>query len=120
MEPTKENKLEFTLERQEKPVVIAGQKYVLLELDGKERDNYLNGIGARVKHTADGKPAGLKSFDGLQASLVTACLRTDEGERSAVPVAVIQGWPARVVTRLYEAARDMNGLDTEDDKKGND
>lgn len=118
MEPDKDD-LNFTLERQERPVTISGQTYVLIELDGKQRDNYLNGIGQRLRHTPDGKPAGLKSFDGLQASLIALTMRDSAGK--AVPIDVIQSWPARVVSKIYDAAREMNGLgdDEEVAKKGN-
>ena len=120
MDPKNEN-LEFSLERIEKPVTIGGKAYVLRELDGKQRDTYLNGLSQRVR-IVDGKPAGLKSFDGLQASLLALCLYENIAGGEPVPAATIQAWPATVVTRLYEVAREMNGLDEEEEgtKKGND
>lgn len=105
--------LEFTLTRIEIPVKIDGQEYKLVELDGKQRDMYLGKLTNRVKYNVEGKPAGLKSFDGLQADLIVACLRDSSGNE--VPIDTIQAWPARVVKGLYEAARDMNGLDEEKD-----
>jgi len=111
--------LSFDLEREERPVTIGGEAYVLIELDGKERDKYLNVLGGRLRHGADGKPGGVRNFDGLQASLIAASLRKVDGEeKKPVPLNTIQGWPARVVTGLFEAARDLSALDEKEKDEG--
>lgn len=112
--------LVFALELEERPVSIAGEPYVLIELDGRDRDKYLNSLGSRVKTAPNGKSAGIKNFDGLQATLIVMSLRKIEGdERNPVKLETIQKWPARVVTALFNAARDLSALneDDEDDDK---
>lgn len=115
--------LEFTLERQERPVTIDGDEYVLVELDGRERDKYLNNLAPRMKTNAKGKPAGLKSFDGLQAWLIHLSLFKVEGDaRKPVSVETIQTWPARVIKGIFDASKELSALDDDDDEdeEGND
>ena len=119
--------LSFELELHERPVTIGGEAYVLVELDGKQRDRYLNGLGSRLRVAKDGKAAGVKNFDGLQASLVAASLKRIifDGGREPVTVATIQAWPAQVVSGLFDAAKVLSALGDEDededkDKEGND
>lgn len=120
--------LNFSLTRQQKPVTIDGDAYMLVELDGKDRDKYLNSVGARLR--SEGKTQSVKNFEGLQASLVTASLRkqaSDGAFTELVPIATIQSWPARVVKTLFDAARELSALDDDDgdseedqNEKGND
>lgn len=116
------NVLEFKLDLVETPVTIGGDDYMIVELDGKERDKYLTGISARVKTSADGKSGTVKNFDGLQASLVAASLwKLDSvnGERSRVKASTIQAWPARVVSGLHDAAKQVSNIkDDEEDEDG--
>lgn len=113
----KHEPLVFTLEREEIPVVIDSQEYVLQELDGSERDRYLNGLTNRMRVNNKGDLAGIKNFDGLQASLVAASIRLVDGlERKPVLLKTVQGWPAKVVKQLFDAARELSGLDDEDEK----
>lgn len=115
--------LSFSLVREEQQVTIDNEPYVLVELDGGQRDQYLNDLGQRVKTNAAGKTEGVKSFDKLQANLVHSSLRKVEGDkRVPVPVATIQSWPSRVVSGLFDAAKKLSRLDPEEKevKEGND
>ena len=118
--------LNFDLDRAERAVTIGGQAYVLIELDGKQRDKYLTALSNRMKTTKEGKPAGFKTFDGMQADLVVECLRkVDEttGDRTPVSMETIQSWPAKVSTGLFEAAQELSGLNESEDSEeepGND
>lgn len=97
--------------------------YVLVELDGTQRDAYLNAVAARMKTDATGKPAGVKNFTGLQADLLSRSLYTTEadGSRKQVDVKTIQAWPARVQAALHKKAKALSALDDEaDEKAGND
>lgn len=114
MKETKDN-LSFDLELEEVPVTIAGEKYVLRELDGKQRDKYLDGLGKRLAPAGrDGKAQTVKNFNGLQSSLVCMCLYKD-GEDSPVDAHTIQTWPARVVAGLFDAASDLSKLGEEEE-----
>ena len=111
--------LSFELERQTLPVTIGGEEYMLFELDGKGRDKYLNNVGGRVRTDKEGKPAGVKNFDGLEASLIAASLkRKENGEWVDVPAATIQSWPARVVSGLFKAAKELSALGEEEGEEG--
>ena len=110
--------LNFVLEREERPVTIGGESYVLIELDGKGRDRYLNNLGGRLRHGQDGKPGGVKNFEGLQAFLVAACLKkVDPDGRKDVSIDTIQSWPAKVVDGLFDAAKDMSALEEEKEEE---
>lgn len=113
----------FTLDRAERPVTISNEDYVLIELDGKERDRYLNGLAKRIRTSPDGKSQTVKEFDGLQGSLIVASLRkvTPEGLRP-VDIKTVQTWPARVVKGLFQAAKDLSALNDDEDEnsEGND
>jgi hypothetical protein len=111
--------MELSLDLIEVPVKIAGEDYVLVELTGKGRDAYMNNLGARMRVKEDGSPAGIKNFDGLQADLVTRCLKKikEDGTRGDITPAVIQGWPARVQTALFDRAKEISGLSDDAEEK---
>jgi len=115
--------LNFTLTRQQQPVTIDDEPYMLVELDGKQRDAYLNNLAKRLRTTGKGKAASqtVSDFDGLQAGLIAASLRKVEGpDMVAVPVDTIQRWPARVQQGLFDAAKALSGLDDDEGDEGND
>jgi len=111
--------LTFELERKSLEVKLGGEDYLLVELDGTMRDRYLTGLASRVK--GGGTTATVKNFNGLQGSLLAMSLKKlVDGTQVAVPLGEIQKWPASVVDGLFTAARDLSGLDDEDDEEGND
>lgn len=110
--------LDFSLTRDEQHVTIEGEAYVLIELDGFGRDKYLTNVAGRVRLDKGGNATGLKNFDGMEAGLVALCLKKVEGDhRRPVEEKVIQSWPGRVVTALFNAARDLSGLDKGEKQK---
>lgn len=110
--------LSFNLDREEQNVVIDGKKYVLIELTGAERDSYLNNVGNRLKTGVDGKPAGIKDFNGMQAFLVSLSLKCLEtGNPVPVKINEIQQWPARVVKELFNKAKKLSALDEDGEEK---
>lgn len=112
--------LEFTLERAFIPVRIKNPttdrvtEYKLQELDGTERDKYLNVLGSRMKVTGKGIPAGVKDFKDLQADLVSRSLVDADGTQ--VPVAMIQRWPVSIQTKLFKMAQKLSALEEESEK----
>ena len=85
------------------------QTYTINELPGKQRDEFLNGIGNRMKFNSAGKTAGLKNYDGLQSGLLALCLKDKNNE--SVPVKDLQDWPSSVLSGLFEIASKLSGLD---------
>lgn len=114
--------LVFDLDRIEESVTLKlkgeEQKYVLRELIGKERDEYLTSLFARMKTGNDGKST-LNNAMGLQASLVSKALTHANGSLQGSPVDIetINSWPARIVKSLFERAKEISGLDDEAEKK---
>lgn len=112
--------LEFKLQLKETPVTIDDEPYVVVELDGRERDRYLGDLSKRVSPAAAGGASSVRNFDGLQASLVAVALRKIEnGERQPVSIQTIQGWPASVIGALFKEAQILSALNVKNDE-GND
>jgi len=106
--------MQFSLKRKEIPIQLENEEgeivdYKITELTGKQRDSFLNLMSSRTKYAADGTPAGIKNFDGLQASLLALCLTNSEGKKATV--AELAEYPASVVNELYKAAQKLNALD---------
>jgi hypothetical protein len=97
------------------PVVLEGEDgkeihYELREMMSSARDKYLDQLGDRMKVNSAGQFAGIRKFDGLQASLLANCLYDSEG--LLVSKDVIQRWPAGVVSGLFDEAQKLNKLNT--------
>lgn len=112
--------LQFSLALKELPVVIDDEPYVLVELDGRERDRYLGDLSKRVAPGANGAANSVRNFDGLQASLVAVSLRKIvHNDRVRVDIKVIQDWPASVIGALFKEAQILSALNVKTDE-GND
>lgn len=83
-------------------------EFVLHELSGEQRDQYLNFTGRKMKFEK-GDQAGLKDFDNIASFTVSLSLRDKEGQ--AVPMVRINRWPARVVEGLEKIVKRISGLD---------
>lgn len=96
-------------------------QYKLVELDGTQRDAYLNAMSSKME-MRNGSMR-IKSFDGLQAQLLSRCCyckNPETGDWEKVTVQEIQLWPSRVTKVLEEQAKQMSGLDDDEDDKGDD
>lgn len=103
----------YKLVRKTQPVEIEfedGQvrSYVLKELDGIQRDQYIANTQKRMK-IRDGKFVGWKDFEGLQAELISRSLFDEEGK--VVPKQMIQKWPSGTISGLFTDAQKLSGLD---------
>ncbi len=101
------------------PVVLQSpdgteESYELREMTAAGRDSYLTKLGERTRLNTEGKPVGLKNFDGVQAELLALCFYNSKGER--VSMKLIQTWPAAAVTTLYKAAQKLNHIGQEEEK----
>ena len=106
--------LKFSLVLKEVSVCVSDaegveQTYTLRELTGKQRDTYLNKMGDRMKFNEAGKTEGLSNYEGLQSGLLSLSLRDGNGE--LVKEVVLQGWPASVLSDLFDVAQELSGLD---------
>lgn len=85
------------------------------EMDAASRDKYLDELSTRMRFDAEGRPAGIKKFEGMQSDLLALCLFNPEGK--AVVKSEIQKWPASVVSDLFKKAQAMNHLTQETEIK---
>src|SRR6185503_6977958 len=108
--------LKFSLKSGMVPVTLevdgAVVEMELREMTAAARDSYLDRLSSRMKFDNEGKPAGVKKFEGMQSELIGACLFRQESGK-AVTSQEIQGWPASVVSDIYKAAQELNHLNVE-------
>lgn len=105
--------IRLSLKRAETPIILetvdgVEKAYKLREMLGKDRDTYLTRMGDKVRYNANGKVTGIKSFDGLQASLLEKCLY-DENDH-LVSLTDIQNFPTKTQNELFKLAQELNGL----------
>jgi hypothetical protein len=103
----------FSLRKRSIPIELedeGGQVhvYTLKEPDGTGRDQILDKMNERAKVSKDGSPAGIKSFKGLHADLISKVLY--DVDDKPVSANVIQGWPASLQEKLFKMAQDLAGL----------
>lgn len=115
----------FNLELVEIPVSLrtadgVNKTYGLREFTGKQRDAFVNLISSKTRIGSDGKPAGIKNVDGMQASILTRTL-FDKTEDRFVTVEEVDNMPQRVLDKLCDWVLEKSGLDDKSkDKAKND
>lgn len=110
-------KLSFNLSFGTTPVELktgvgTAENFLLKEMTAAARDQYLDGLSARMTTDASGKATGIRKFDGIQAELLACCLYREGGD--LVSKTEVQAWPASVVSGLFEEAQRLNRLDKAD------
>lgn len=109
----------FSTQREGTPVEIDGNIYQVVLLVGSDVAKYRKTMGGRVKYGTNGRPQGLTSYEGLEATLISYCLRDPHG--AVVPVATIDAWPQPVIKNLFEMCLEMNKMkDMEEKDEKND
>jgi len=109
--------IRLSLKREEVSVTLetvdgGEHKYVLREMVGRDRDMYLTKMGDRMKFSPSGKVIGIKTFDGLQSSLLSLCLYDDAD--ALVSAKDIQAFPTKTLAALFKVAQEINALNQED------
>ena len=112
-----EEPLKFSLKLAKRDVIIADEhgkevKYYLKELTGSERDDYMTAMGDKVRYNKKGEFLGMKSFEGLNSSLLCRTLFYTESDEE-VGVTTLQNMPAQVLAELFEISQVMSGLKRE-------
>lgn len=105
--------LSLSLQRRSIPVNITTPEgetkvYVLREMSGAQRDQYLNFVGSRVKCDEKGNPIRMSSHDGIHAALLSRCLEDDQGK--LLTKETIEAFPSTALVQLFIAAQTLNGL----------
>jgi hypothetical protein len=107
--------LVFETTLKELPVTIDGACFVLRELDGRTKGKYLNQMGTRIELNDQGKVARFKDYSGLESMLLSLCLY--DAESKLVPMPTMDKWPSTILTKLFDAAQELSGLNEEARKK---
>jgi len=110
--------IQLPLCREEIDVKLQGidgqtKEYVLIELDGTARDEYLTDMSKRMK-TVNGQTE-IKDYKGLQAQLICMCMR-NKANNEQVEINDCQTFPGKTITKLFEACQKLNGLDSDASK----
>ena len=94
----------------EVPVQLAGDSYLLREASGEAAAKFNNARTACYDYMA-GKLSKIHDTGDLEPLLVALCIFTHDGK--PVPESTVRGWPARIVTALFEKAKEISGLGPE-------
>lgn len=84
--------------------------YHVKEMSGLQRDAHMVEMDKRIKaveNKSDGDQSA-NNLEGVQACLICLCLH--DASDNLVPKDVIQKYPGKVITRLFEMSRDINAL----------
>jgi len=104
----------------EVPVRMGGKRYVLVEASEDAACKYRNHTTGCARFE-NGRMVGLSGpIADVEPLLVSLCLfelYDHQGETRRRPVTLnqVKGWPARVVRPLFERAKEIGGLQEEDD-----
>lgn len=107
--------------RQQVPVKIAGEDYVLIEANGDVVYKYRNAVLKATRMSSTGK---LQSVDGLadtEPLLVSLCMfKVIQGmdgkpKHHPVSLATVRAWPAHVCKALFDKAKAISRLDEDRD-----
>lgn len=106
----------YRLKLREEPVEIEDHEgkpriFTLRELDGSQRDEYVEVVRSRSKFGPDGKLLAPPNESGLQPLLLSKCLRDEKGV--LVSFETIAKWPASQLEGLFEEAVAVSGLGKE-------
>lgn len=108
---TQNSPIEFNLDKEEIEVSLktkgsaTPRECVLREMDGFERDKYLNSQRSKVD-----RDQNLKDFTDVQTSLVAQCLY-EKGTDTLIPIQEIREFPTKTLAKLYDICMTLNGLD---------
>lgn len=113
----------------QRPVTIAGKKYMLLEASGDASCRYRNAVFQCTRLGPDGKPVGIGSMADCEPLLVSLCLaeldpkgnihRDARGVPLCVHYNTIRLWPAYIQSELFKAIKELTPSlrDKEDDSE---
>lgn len=89
------------------------ETYVLREASEDAAVRYRNTVMDSAEISAEGKPTRVRHLADIEPFLVHLCLWDSEGKNPTLRK--VRSWPARVVKRLYDKAREISNLAEEED-----
>ena len=116
------NSMNFDLEIIEVPVMLGGKSFVLKEATGAAACKYRNAMLGHTVLGESGKPVSIKGMADIEPLLVSLCLfeiitneDSDQIVEKQLTVKDVGKWPAKVVTSLFEKAKEISNLSDEED-----
>lgn len=110
--------IKFELFGKEQDVMIGDCAYKIKELSAAQVAKWKNLQSKNIRTDIQGRPAGFKTLDGFESSLISLCLYDENGR--LVPAQTINEWPSSTVTPLFKLCLKINGLDEDaETREGN-
>lgn len=100
--------LVFDEERRERPVTIGKESYLLREMMGTDLGKWQGYEQTRMKVVKNKVEIQQDAFREYAATLINLCMVDVQG--APVSKQKIMGWRSTIITGLYDACRDLNGL----------
>lgn len=97
------------------PFTYKGEKYELREATGLAAKRYTNEKSSRLTFGPNGKFQSARDLGDLEPLLVALCCFDSNDQQ--VPLNVVDGWPSRMVNRLFKEAKRISDIDVDDDAK---
>lgn len=91
------------------------REFTIEEMLGGERQEWQKRQRARYGVDYQGQPAGIADFVGLEADLISCCLKDENGK--PVPKGIVQGWPSGLQAALYQMCLSINSVSEKDQEK---
>ena len=106
--------VKFTVKRKTIAIMIEHEDgtehaYTLKELDGNERDQYMNRVSKKMKSRVE---QGLKDFSGMCSDLLSMSIY-DENSK-LVTAKVVQSWPSSTQIELFKMAANLSKVSGKD------
>ncbi len=89
--------------------------YILRELTGALRDQYLTNLNNRMR--TRGGSQTIQDFNGIQSDLLACCvykITGDEPEGKLVSKQTLQSWPSSMLQDLFDQAQEISGLKSQE------
>ena len=111
----KHEKKKYSKSLQEIPIELENDNgevecYILRELTGPQREEYVDTCTKRVRRNPDGSVRGMDS-KGLETLLISMSLYDSSGDN--VKVEEMKNWPSSLINGLYDDAARLSGLSKE-------
>ncbi len=106
--------LNYDLTLVEIDVTIGSVKYILREASGKAACIYRNAMFGHTTLGPEGNPVSFRGIADIEPLLVSLCLFKAEGN-TPVTIEVVREWPSRILTSLYDKAKEISNLAEDED-----
>lgn len=97
----------YTRTLKEEEVDIDGEMYKIREMNGEDRDKWLNNWYSRMRTDEKGNILGIQQYQDAQAYLISLCLFDPQSK--PVPITEIRKFPGSMQRGLFDQCQEING-----------